>query len=185
MKNNMRTIQTIRNEQLEEALCFVKKVFTDSEGEESGVLVMNLVKEIRSKKYYVPELELVMVDDNNEIIGYCMFSRFHIENKYDDEFLVLTPVAVKTELQRQHISKDLIEYGFNKAKELGYKVVIVEGNPLNYRSRGFVTSSDYGIYANESVGLPAPECLMVQELVPNSLEYMFGYVSYEMYEALR
>ena len=70
MKNNMRTIQSIKNEQLNEALDFIKKVFTDSEGEESGTLVMNLVKEIRSKKYYLPELELVMVDENNEIIGY-------------------------------------------------------------------------------------------------------------------
>lgn len=181
----MRTIHSIKQEQLNEALDFVKKVFTDSEGEESGILVMNLVKEIRSKKYYLPELELVMVNENNEIIGYCMFSRFHIENKYDDEFLLLSPVAVKTELQRHHISKELIEYGLNKAKELGYKVCMVEGNPLNYRSRGFVTSSDYGIYASESVGLPAPECLMAQELVPGALEHMSGYISYEMYESLR
>ena len=181
----MRTIQPIQLKQLNEALEFVKKVFTDSEGEESGILVMNLVKEIRSKKYYLPELELVMIDDNKSIIGYCMFSRFHIENKYDNELLLLSPVAVKTELQRQHISKELIEYGFIKAKELGYKVVIVEGNPLNYRSRGFATSSDQGIYAHESVGLPAPECLMVKELVPNSLEHISGYVSYQMYENLR
>lgn len=40
---------------------------------------MNLGKEIRNKKYYLPELELVMVDENNEIIGYCMFYRFHID----------------------------------------------------------------------------------------------------------
>ena len=83
-------IKAIPFDQLEEALDFVKKVFTDSEGEESGTLVMNLVKEIRSKKYYLPELELVMIDENNEIIGYCMFSRFHIENKYDDEGRVIT-----------------------------------------------------------------------------------------------
>jgi predicted N-acetyltransferase YhbS len=126
-----------------------------------------------------------MVDENNQIIGYCMFSRFHIEGKYDDEFLLLSPVAVKTTLQRQHISKELIEYGLNKAKELGYTVCMVEGNPQNYRSRGFVTSSDYGIYAHESVGLPAPECLMVQELVPGALEHMFGYISYQMYKSLR
>lgn len=121
------------------ALDFVKEVFTDSEGEESGNLVKSLVKEIRSKKYYIPELELIMVDESNEIIGYCMFSRFHIEGKYDNELLILTPVAVKTKLQRQHISKELIEYGFIKAKQLGYKVCLVEGNPQNYRSRGSLT----------------------------------------------
>lgn len=43
------------------------------------------------------------------------FPDFIIEGKYEDELLLLTPVAVKTELQRQHISKELIEYGFAEA----------------------------------------------------------------------
>ena len=181
----MRYINKIKEEQKEEAAKFVGKVFLDSEDEEASNLVMNLIKEIRSKKYYVPELEIVMSDEKNNIIGYCMFSRFHIEGKYDNELLLLSPVAVKTELQRQHISKEIIEYGFNKAIELGFKVCIVEGNPLNYRSRGFVTSKDYNINASESVGLPAPECLMVKELVKGSLEKMSGYINYEMYDSLR
>lgn len=61
----------------------------------------------------------------------------------------------------------------------------MEGNPQNYRSRGFVTSADFGITAHESVGLPAPECLMVKELVPGGLEGIHGQVNYSNYEALR
>ena len=181
----LRKIQSIKKNQYEEAVDFVKKVFSESEDEESGELVKNLAKEIRSKKYYVADLELVMVNEANEIIGYCMFSRFHIEGKYDDKLLLLSPVAVKTSLQRQHISKDLIEYGLAKAKELGYTMCLVEGNPLNYRSRGFKTSADYNVFAGESVHLPAPECLMIQELVPGALKDISGYINYEMYEALR
>ena len=93
-------------------------------------------------------------------------------------------MAVKTELQRQHISKELIEYGFQKAKELGYTAVIVEGNPMNYRSRGFVTSADYGITAPESVGLPAPACLMGKERVFGGLEGIKGVVAYDDYGSL-
>ena len=85
----------------------------------------------------------------------------------------------------KEISKDLIEYGFEKAKELGYKIVIVEGNPQNYRSRGFVTSEDFGIFAAPSVGLPAPECLMVKELEEGALQNIKGYLEYSFYEALR
>ena len=92
---------------------------------------------------------------------------------------------MKTELQRQHISKELIEYGFEKASEMGYKVVLVEGNPQNYNSRGFVTSADYGIFAAPSVGLPAPECMMVKELVEGALEGIKGSVEYTFYECLR
>ena len=104
------------------ALDFVQKVFTESENAKEGKVVRQLVEEIRMKKYYIPSLELIMVDNLNDIIGYCMFSRFCIEGKYDEELLLLSPVAVKTELQRQHISKELIEYGLDKARKLGYKL---------------------------------------------------------------
>lgn len=180
-----RTIKSMEEKYLQSSLELVEKVFTASEGEKEGKLVRSLVEEIRRKKYYVPELELIMVDETDAPVGYVMFSRFHIEGKYEEKFLMLSPVAVKTELQRKHISKELIEYGFQKAKELGYEVVMVEGNPRNYNPRGFVTSAPYGIVAAPSVGLPAPECLMVKELVPGALENMHGVVEYSFYEALR
>ena len=113
-----------------------------------------------------------------------MFSGFHLGGRFKDELLLLSPVAVKIECQRQHISKELIEYGFELAKKMGYKAVIVEGNPQNYRSRGFMTSADFGIVAAESVGLPAVECLMVKELCENALEHISGVVEYTDYKNL-
>ena len=56
---------------------------------------------------------------------------------------------------------------------------------MNYRSRVFVTSADFGITAHESVGLPAPECLMVRERVPGGLDGIQGEVCYADYECLR
>lgn len=169
----------------EKALDMVQTVFTEYSDAEEGSLVRNLVEEIRGKRFYVPELELIMANEEDEIIGYAMFSRFHLQGKYENELLLLSPVAVKTALQRQHISKELIEYGFERARKMGYKAVIVEGNPSNYRSRGFKTSADFGIFADESVGLPAPECLMVKELEENALKEMKGIVNYNDYKCLR
>ena len=180
-----RTVKSMEEKYLLPALELVEAVFTAHSDAEEGRLVRSLVEEIRAKKYYLPELELVMVDETDSPIGYCMFSRFHLEGKYENELLLLSPVAVKTELQRQHISKALIEYGFEKAAAMGYKAVIVEGKPMNYRSRGFVTSAEFGITAHESVGLPAPECLMAKALVPGGLDGIHGIVEYSFYEALR
>ena len=181
----MREIISMKPEYLVSSLELVEKVFTEHENANEGKLVRSLVEEIRSKRFYLPELELVMVDsDTDEVIGYVNFSRFHLEGRYENELLLLSPVAVKTQLQRQHISKALIEYGFEKAAALGYRAVIVEGNPRNYRSRGFVTSADFGITAHESVGLPAPECLMVRELIPGGLEGIHGQVCYADYQCL-
>ena len=180
----MRTIKSIEEKYLLPTLDLVERVFTAQDGETEGKLVRALVQEIRSKRFYLPELELIMVDEADSPIGYCMFSRFHLAEKYESELLLLSPVAVETALQRQHISKQLIEYGFEKAAKLGYKAVIVEGNPRNYRSRGFVTSADFGIVAHESVGLPAVECLMVRELIPGALDNIHGAVSYSDYKCL-
>ena len=180
-----RVIRTVAEDEKEAVLDFVEKVFTDSETAEDGKIVRNLVAEIRANKYYLPELDLVMVKEDNEIIGHVMFSRFHIEGRYEDRLLILTPVSVKTELQRRHISKELIEYGLNKAREMGFEICIVEGNPMNYRPRGFVTSARYNVFAAESVGLPHEDCLMIQELIPGALDDVHGYVDYGFYKSLQ
>ncbi len=179
-----RIIKTVTDEYSVRALELVEKVFTEYENEAEGKLVRRLVEEIRSKKYYLPELELIMTDEHDEIIGYVMFSRFHIEGKYDDKLLILTPAAVKTELQRQHISKDLIEHGLAKAAALGYKAVIVEGNPRNYNPRGFSTAANYGIVPGPNMHLPHIDCLMALELVPGGLDGISGTLDYSFYDTL-
>ncbi len=179
-----RVIKAMEAKYLVSSLDLVEQVFTEYSDAEEGALVRTLVEEIRSMETHLPALELVMVDEADAPIGYCMFSRFHLDGRFADQLLLLSPVAVKTELQRRHISRDLIEYGFERARTLGYNAVLVEGNPMNYRSRGFVTSRDFGIVAHESVGLPSPECLMVKELVPGGLEGICGTVSYRDYKCL-
>ena len=180
----MRTITPMQPEYLLPALELVEQVFTEHENADEGRLVRRLVEEIRSKKYYLPELELLMLEDG-EVIGYVMFSRFHLEGKYDDRLVILTPAAVRTSCQRQGISRELIEYGFKKATEMGFTAALVEGNPANYRARGFVTSANYGIVAGPNIHLPHVDCLMVKELVPGGLAGIQGEVDYGMYETLK
>lgn len=178
------TIKPVTGQYIDKSSELVDSVFTDYENKEEGNIVRALVEEIRSKKYYIPELDLMAVNDDGEILGYALFSKFHIEGRYENELLILTPVAVRTDVQRQHISKNIIEYGFKKATEMGYTAVLVEGNPANYNSRGFVTSSDYGIVPGKNIHLPRKECLMIRELVPGTLEKMHGLVDYSIYQSL-
>lgn len=181
----IRTIKSMEDKYLVPALELVEDVFAKWDSPDEGKLVRQLVEEIRGKKYYIPELELIMVDESDTVIGYAMFSRFHIEGKYEDELLILTPVAVKVELQRQHISKDLLEYGLKKASELGFKVILVEGNPQNYNPRGFQSSYKFGIEAGSNIELPHPDCLMVKELEAGALDKMSGFIDYSFYESLQ
>ena len=179
----MRTITPMKPEYLLPSLELVEQVFTEHENADEGRLVRALVEEIRSKEYYLPELELLMLEDG-EVIGYVMFSRFHIEGKYEDRLVILTPAAVKTSCQRQGISRELIEYGLKKAAEMGFTAAMVEGNPANYRARGFQTSANFGIVAGPNIHLPHVDCLMVAELIPGGLEGMQGEVDYSIYNTL-
>ena len=179
-----RTIKSMEEKYLLSSLELVEQVFTDHESAEEGKLVRSLVEEIRSKRFYLPELELIMVDETDAVIGYVMFSRFHLEGRYENELLILTPAAVKTQLQRRHISKCMIEYGFEKATQMGFEAVLVEGNPKNYHARGFVTAAEHGILPGKSVHLPSIQCLMVKELKDGALEYIRGNVEYTDYQTL-
>ncbi len=79
----------------------------------------------------------------------------------------------------------MIEYGCDRAGALGYKAVLVEGNPKNYHPRGFVTSADYGIVAGPDIHLPHVSCLMIKELVKGALDHIHGEVDYSYYSVLR
>ena len=183
--NMSRVIKSMEDKYLTKSLEMIRRTFTNHEGAENADIVVKLVSEIRVMNSYIPELELIMVNEADEVIGYAMFSRFHLGGKYRDELLLLSPVAVKTELQRQHISKEIIEYGFERARKMGFSAVIVEGDPNNYKSRGFQTSADFGITAGKSVGLPAVECLMVKELCQGSIDHIKGVVEYTDYKSVR
>lgn len=179
----MRTISSMKPEYLESSFRLVEEVFTEHDSPEEGRVVRSLVEEIRRKEYYLPELELLMLEDGQPV-GYVMFSRFHIEGRYTDRLVLLSPAAVKTSLQRQGISRALIEYGFKKAAEMGFTAAMVEGNPANYRSRGFETSKKHGVVAGPKLHLPHEDCLMVAELIPGGLEGIYGEVDYSIYETL-
>ena len=176
-------IQSMSDEYLLQSLELIQQVFTEHENEKEGRLVRRLTEEIRSKRFYMPELEIIALYEG-EVVGYAGFSRFHLEGKFEDKLLILTPVAVKTQLQRRHISKQMIEYGFEKAKQMGFEAVIVEGNPRNYNPRGFVTAAEHGILPGKTVHLPAIQCLMVKELKEGALEHIKGVVEYTDYGTL-
>ncbi len=180
-----RMMKSMEAKYLLPSLELIEKVFTEYDSPQEGKTVRKLVEEIRAKKYYLPELEFIMVNEADEIIGYAMFSRFHIEGNYENELLILTPVAVKTELQRQHISKEILEHGFKAAKAMGFKAILVEGDPRNYNPRGFMPSYKFGIEAGPDIHLPHPDCLMIKELEEGALEHIHGFVDYAFYDVLR
>lgn len=157
-----------------------------------GTAEINLIHEIRSKQYYIPELSFVTECDN-KIVGHFMLSHFPLSqspdySNYDKaqiktDVLMLTPVAVKIDCLRKGIGTSMLLQGIKWAKQLGYKAIIVEGNPAFYNTLGFVSSYKCNVFPANSTSLPSPDCLMIQMLGNQKFDSKY-YVEYSMYDTI-
>ncbi len=127
-----------------------------------------LVHAMREHKDFIPELDYV-VEKDNRIIGNIMYTRAKLVSEHGTEKVILTfgPVSILPEYQRKGYGKRLIEYSFVKARELGYEAIVIFGNPSNYVSRGFKSSSKYHIGLGDNI---YPSAMLAKELVEGSLE---------------
>lgn len=126
-----------------------------------------LVHSMRSHKDFIPELDFVLLLDD-EIIGNIMYTKAKLVDFSGREKNIVTfgPLTIEPEYQRQGYGKQLIEYSFAKAKELGYDTIVIFGNPSNYIRRGFKSCKKYNISLE---GGMYPTAMLVKELVPADL----------------
>ncbi|EJQ03123.1 hypothetical protein IE3_05494 [Bacillus cereus BAG3X2-1] len=162
---------------------FVYEIFKNT-NYSNGIAEKALVREIREKPFYIPELDLV-VEEEGIIIGHFMLSKLPISNRFENEILMLSPVSVAINKQRQGIGKYMLQEGIKFATKMGYKGIIVEGDYRYYQRFGFSTSTEFGIYASKKNLPPSVENLMAMELYENGLENISGEVDYSIYNSLQ
>ncbi|MCY7981338.1 GNAT family N-acetyltransferase [Bacillus inaquosorum] len=134
-----------------------------------------LVNKIRKSDAFIPELSLVALN-GKEIVGHILLSKIKIvdgDNAVDS--LALAPVSVAPEYQRKGIGSQVIHVALKKAKELGYRSVIVLGHKDYYPKFGFKPASLWNIKAPFEV---PDEVFMALELSKDSLENVKGVVHY-------
>lgn len=104
--------------------------------------VATFAEQIRSSPGYVPELAFVAEEDG-EIVAHTMLSRVRLAGP-DVDVLILTPMAVRADRQRQGVGRTLVEAALAAADELGEPLVLVEGVPSYYPQFGFVSATALG-----------------------------------------
>ena len=136
----------------------------------------NLIDLLRLGESFISELSLVAIIEN-KIVGHILFTKIKIINSNNLEFdsLALAPMAVAKKLQKQGIGSNLILAGLKKAKELGYKSVIVLGHKDYYPKFGFESTKKWNIKAPFDV---PEEVFMGIELVQNAFKGISGIVKY-------
>ena len=106
---------------------------------------------MRRSPHFVPELDFVAVADG-QIIGSVVFIKSFIlgddGNRY--EVLSLGPIAVLPAFQRKGVGRKLIAHARNVATTMGYRAILLCGDPLYYTKVGFTAAEHFGIRTAEN-----------------------------------
>ncbi len=123
---------------------------------------------LRDHEDFVPELDYV-IELDGKVIGSIMYTKAKLVDEQGTEKPVLTmgPICIHPDYQRKGYGKALLEYTFEKAKELGYDTVINFGNPDNYVARGYKSCKKYNVCFEGDV---FPAVLLVKVLYDDALD---------------
>lgn len=127
-----------------------------------------LVRVMRDHPDFIPELDFVAELDG-QVIGNVMYTRATLtdENGAVKDVLTFGPVSVTPAHQRRGYGKQLLEYSFRRAVELGWDVVVIFGSPVNYVGRGFKSGRKFNVCLENG---KFPSAMMVKELKKGALD---------------
>jgi predicted N-acetyltransferase YhbS len=127
-----------------------------------------LVHIMRSHPDFIPELDFV-IEKDNQIIGNVMYTKAKLVDEENREKCILTfgPLNILPGFQRKGYGKALLAHSFAKAKEMGYDVIVIFGNPGNYVTRGFKSCKKYNICLEDDY---YPSAMLVKELTEGCLD---------------
>lgn len=153
----------------------IKSAFKAIEKSDNEFNEWTLAERIRESEYYIKDLSLVAEVDG-AVVGHIMFTPMKIKGSVECyKSLDLAPVSVHADFQNQGIGKLLVRSGIEIAKGLGYKSIIVMGNPKYYQGFGFKLASNRKIYIVDNF---ISEYLFALELVEGGLAGVSGVVEY-------
>ncbi len=130
-----------------------------------------VLHKMRKVPAFVNELDFIALTDE-KVIGNIVYTIAKVVND-KEEFTVLCmgPLAVLPEYQNKGVGGMLLKHSIEKAKEMGFKAVIIYGNPDYYHRFGFVDSKEFNIQTSTGDNFDA---FMTLELYNGALKGVFG-----------
>lgn len=154
----------------EEVITLFTNVFTDSEGEEEGLLIGRLVRDLINTNSQ-EDLHGYVAKVGEKIIGCIFFSRLTFESNNIIAF-ILSPVAIQSDYQKQGIGQKLINNGLSALKERGVELVFTYGDPAFYSKVGFKSISEE--IAKAPLILSYPDGWLCQSLIDSEIKPIEG-----------
>lgn len=157
-------LSTHTPEQIEEIQHLFTITFSDSAGQEEGVLIGKLAYDLLtitdSNDFYC-----FVATDSEQIVGSIIFSRLMFRNKISA--FLLGPVAIHTGYQGKGIGQKLLNYGLSALKQDGVELAFTYGDPGFYSKVGFSPISEEVI--PPPLQLQYPEGWLCQSLVSDEI----------------
>lgn len=124
---------------------------------------------------FVSELNFVMEKDGR-LVGHNVFVRAKV--KTDDgrtiPVLAMGPICILPEFQGRGFGKKLLDYSLEKARQMGFGAVCLEGNIDFYGKSGFALASGFGIrYHAVPEDMDSP-FFLCRELIPGYFDGVRG-----------
>ncbi|MFB0920300.1 MAG: N-acetyltransferase [Oscillospiraceae bacterium] len=131
-----------------------------------------LAHKLRKVSAFIPELDYVAELDG-QIVGNILYSKALIAGETGEEYEVITfgPLSVLPPYQKTGIGSTLIKHTLRLAKEMGFKAVIIFGNPAYYHRFGFKNAEKYHISTANGENFDA---FMALELCEGALQGISG-----------
>ena len=106
-----------------------------------------VLNQLRNHPDFIPELDFVMLVDD-VIIGQVVFCRAEILSDDGRHIPILTfgPIGIAPQFKRKGYGLALLNYALEKAREMGFGAVCMEGNIDFYGKAGFVLASSKAIF---------------------------------------
>jgi predicted N-acetyltransferase YhbS len=111
-----------------------RTTFSDSEGEQEGRMVSDIVHALIATDG-AGEVYGFVAADGRALVAAVFFSRLRFAQPV--EAFILSPMAVRTDRQGQGIGQALIRHGLQALRETGVALVMTYGDPAFYARVGF------------------------------------------------
>ncbi len=131
-----------------------------------------IVHKIRNTEDGIEDLNYVAEVDGN-VVGSIFYTKSSIVNIFGNIENVVTfgPVSVHPDYQKIGVGSMLIRHTIEIVRSLGYKAIVIYGDPRYYYRFGFRSSEIYEISAADG---KYATCLLALSLVDNSLKDVEG-----------
>ena len=140
-----------------------------------------MLHQIQQSSAFIESLDFVAVKDGR-IIGNVISVQSYIEGDDGQKHTVLSlgPIGVLPAFQRTGVGRRLIELMRQQAARMGYKAILLCGDPAYYSKNGFEPAEKYSIRTKDNKFAAALQILWLRN--PNDKELAGRYFENEIYE---